>query len=124
MANESTTKNSEVSRTSVHLLLQGKGGVGKSLVAAILVQYLLARGETVNPIDTDPVNQTLSQYEDLSVQPLQLMRDGSVDQRKFDVLLERLLTESGTFVYPSLVRHGGKPCIRVFGSGLPTTHCS
>lgn len=101
MGKESTTKNSEVRRTSVHLLLQGKGGVGKSLVAAILVQYLLARGETVNPIDTDPVNQTLSQYEDLSVQPLQLMRDGSVDQRKFDVLLERLLTESGTFVIDS-----------------------
>src|SRR5215470_7018575 len=101
MANESTIKNSQARTACVHLLLQGKGGVGKSLVAAILVQYLLARGETVNPIDTDPVNQTLSQYEDLSVQPLQLMRDGSVDQRKFDVLLERLLTESGMFVIDS-----------------------
>jgi hypothetical protein len=62
---------------------------------------LLARSETVNPIDTDPVNQTLSQYKDLSVQPLQLMRDGTVDQRKFDILLDRLLTESGTFVIDS-----------------------
>lgn len=101
MANESTTKNSQARTACVHLLLQGKGGVGKSLVAAILVQYLLARGETVNPIDADPVNQTLSQYKDLSVQSLQLMRDGTVDQRKFDVLLERLLTESGTFVIDS-----------------------
>jgi hypothetical protein len=101
MGSESTTKNSEATKACVHLLLQGKGGVGKSLIAAILVQYLLARGETVYPVDTDPVNQTLSQYKDLSAHSLQLMRDGTVDQRKFDALLERLLTESGTFVIDS-----------------------
>jgi len=101
MARENTTKHSEPQTASVHLSLQGKGGVGKSLVAAILVQYFLARGETVYPVDTDPVNQTLSQYKALSVQSLPLMRDGAVDQRKFDALLERLLTESGTFVVDS-----------------------
>jgi hypothetical protein len=98
---EGTTRNSDVQNGSVHLSLQGKGGVGKSLVAAILVQYLLARDVKVHPVDTDPVNQTLSQYRELDVQPLRLLRDGRVDQRIFDVLLEGLLTEPGTFVIDS-----------------------
>jgi hypothetical protein len=97
----SLTRSSEVENASVHLSLQGKGGVGKSLVAAILVQYFLSKGQEVQAVDTDPVNQTLSQYKDLDVQSLRLMRGGTVDQRKFDILLERLLTESGTFVIDS-----------------------
>jgi hypothetical protein len=32
------------SRTSVHILLQGKGGVGKSFIASILTQYFLSKG--------------------------------------------------------------------------------
>ncbi len=46
---------------SIHLSLQGKGGVGKSLVASILAQYFLHTGRDLCCIDTDPVNQTLSQ---------------------------------------------------------------
>lgn len=30
--------------TMVHLILQGKGGVGKSMIAAILGQYFRAQG--------------------------------------------------------------------------------
>src|SRR4051812_14654472 len=37
---------------SIHLSLQGKGGVGKSLVASILAQYFRARGLAVRCIDT------------------------------------------------------------------------
>jgi hypothetical protein len=96
-----TTKGSENDETTVHLSLQGKGGVGKSLVASVLVQYFLARGKSVHAMDTDPVNHTLAQYKELDVQSLELLRDGGVDQRKFDVLLERLLTESGIFVVDS-----------------------
>lgn len=33
--------------TIIHMSLQGKGGVGKSLVAAILSQYLASRGQDV-----------------------------------------------------------------------------
>ena len=41
-----------------HLLMQGKGGVGKSFVASILYQYLKRRGLEVYGCDTDPVNNT------------------------------------------------------------------
>src|SRR5258708_38502135 len=84
--------------TSIHISLQGKGGVGKSLISAILSQYLLSRGQDVHGIDADPVNQTLSEYRGLAVSCLKLLKDGSVDQREFDLLMERFLTESGTFV--------------------------
>ncbi len=83
---------------SIHILLQGKGGVGKSLISAILSQYLLSKGQDVRGIDADPVNQTLSEYRGLAVSCLNLLKEGSVDQREFDLLMERFLTESGTFV--------------------------
>ena len=84
--------------TSVHISLQGKGGVGKSLISAILSQYLLSKGQDVYGIDADPVNQTLAEYRGLAVTRLNLLKEGSVDQREFDLLMERFLTESGTFV--------------------------
>jgi len=83
---------------SIHLSLQGKGGVGKSLIASILAQYFKDRRREVQCIDTDPVNRTLFQYKALNVNRLELLRDGSLDQRGFDDLMERLLTEDATFV--------------------------
>lgn len=94
-------KNAEPVESSIHLSLQGKGGVGKSLIASILIQYFGAKGSDVHAVDTDPVNHTLAQYKQLNVESLELLRDGGVDQRKFDGLMERLLTESGTFVVDS-----------------------
>ena len=35
---------------SIHILLQGKGGVGKSLISAILSQYLLSKGQDVRAL--------------------------------------------------------------------------
>jgi len=84
--------------TTIHISLQGKGGVGKSLISAILSQYLVSRRHDVHGIDADPVNQTMSEYKALSVSRLNLLRDGNVDPREFDLLMERFLTESGTFV--------------------------
>ncbi len=92
------TSGSEIGATSIHISLQGKGGVGKSLISAILSQYLLSKGQDVQGIDADPVNQTLAEYRGLVVNRLNLLKEGSVDQREFDLLMERFLTESGTFV--------------------------
>src|SRR2546423_4846256 len=82
----------------IHLSLQGKGGVGKSLIASLLAQFHMGRGDSVRCVDTDPVNQTLSQYSALKAQHLQLILNGRIDQRGFDALMERLLTEDGIFV--------------------------
>ena len=86
------------SKTAIHIALQGKGGVGKSLISAILSQYLSSKGQDVCGIDVDPVNQTFSEYQGLRVECLNLLREGSIDQREFDLLMERFLKEVGTFV--------------------------
>jgi len=86
--------------TTIHLMLQGKGGVGKSLVAAILAQYLTQQGQKVQCIDTDPLNRTFAQYSALGADRIQVRDEHNrIDQRSFDGLLERFLTEHGaTFV--------------------------
>ena len=82
---------------AIHMSLQGKGGVGKSLVASILAQYLQNDNRSIECIDTDPVNRTLSQYKAVNAGRLELLRNGNVDPRGFDALMERLLTEDVTF---------------------------
>lgn len=84
--------------SEVHFILQGKGGVGKSLIAAILAQYFSSIGAPVKCVDTDPVNQTLVNYKALKAQHIPLMEGSKIDERKFDALMERLLSEDGVFV--------------------------
>ncbi|HEU0202293.1 MAG TPA: conjugal transfer protein TraL [Burkholderiaceae bacterium] len=80
-------------------MLQGKGGVGKSLLSSFLAQYLMDRGvRPVACVDTDPVNQSLSSYRALRAVHLPLMDGSRIDERRFDALMERLLSEDGTFV--------------------------
>jgi len=88
-------------RPRVHITLQGKGGVGKSLVSSLIAQYLRDAGTKVHCVDTDPVNDTLTQYQALEAQHLDLMSDGRVDERAFDELMQRVLTERGSFVIDS-----------------------
>ena len=85
-------------KSSVHLSLQGKGGVGKSLIASILCQHFIRRGLQVRAVDADPINQTLAQYKLLNATKLELLQDGTIDQRAFDRLIEQVLTQPGTYV--------------------------
>ena len=72
---------------TIHLILQGKGGVGKSLVSSLLCQYL-GQNNPVKAIDTDPVNHTLGGYKALNVTELEIRNGDSIDPRKFDELME------------------------------------
>ncbi|MBV8844425.1 MAG: P-loop NTPase, partial [Bryobacterales bacterium] len=92
--------NADFQSPEIHLTLQGKGGVGKSLVAAVLAQYLRQDGRDVRCIDTDPVNGTLAQYTALAADRLRLRDEHNrIEQRAFDALMERFLTEeTATFV--------------------------
>lgn len=72
----------------IHMILQGKGGVGKSLIATILAQYKAAKGQKPLCIDTDPVNATFSAFKALKVQRLQLMVGDEINTRNFDTLVE------------------------------------
>ncbi len=79
---------------TIHLILQGKGGVGKSMIAAFLYQALRHFGKEVIAYDTDPVNSTLAAFAEFHVTTLSVMKDGKIDDRSFDSLLEAIMEVS------------------------------
>ncbi len=83
---------------NVHFTLQGKGGVGKSLISSLIVQFLRSRAEPVAAVDTDPVNATLAGYRAFDTDRLELMEGGSLVERNFDQLIEKVVAEDTHFV--------------------------
>lgn len=83
----------------VHMILQGKGGVGKSLVAALLAQHFTGRGQTPLCIDTDPVNQTFASYTAFNAIRLDLMDGDNLDPRAFDQLVEQVVVADADSIF-------------------------
>mgnify|MGYP001041830081 FL=1 len=76
---------------TIHFILQGKGGVGKSMIAVMLYQAIRHSGRDVIAYDTDPVNATLASFKEFRVTTLDVMKGGNIDACMFDVLLEELV---------------------------------
>lgn len=74
----------------IHMILQGKGGVGKSFIAATLAQYKASKGQRPLCIDTDPLNATFAGYQALRVKRLQIMEADEINPRNFDTMVELL----------------------------------
>lgn len=87
---------------NIHVILQGKGGVGKSLIASLLTQYLLNNNPDPDKplmlIDTDPINKTFSRYERLPVQSLNILENEEINPRKFDEIIELIASSKGDTV--------------------------
>jgi len=77
---------------TIHFILQGKGGVGKSMIASLLFQACKRAEKNVIAFDTDPVNRTLARYKEFDVTEIEIMKGSDIDQRKFDVLFEGLVS--------------------------------
>ncbi len=76
---------------TIHLVLQKKGGAGKSLISSAFYQYLLTNGHSVMGIDTDPSNKTFAKYKALKIVEFELLgSDKKVDARMFDTMLEAI----------------------------------
>lgn len=82
----------------IHMVLQGKGGVGKSMIAAMLAQYKASKGQTPVCIDTDPVNNTFEGYKSLNVQRLNIMDGDEINTRNFDALVEQIATSESDVI--------------------------
>ena len=81
---------------TIHLILQGKGGVGKSVVASWLAEFLIGRGQPVRCIDGDPVNRSLTQIKALNVEKLDLLnQEGIVVRARYDQLVDRFRKGGG-----------------------------
>jgi len=86
-------------RPRVHVILQAKGGVGKSYVSAVVAQYYRNRQCAVRCFDTDPGNATFTQYKALDVEHIgDLIQGGVINQKRFDPLVEKLLNGDGVSV--------------------------
>jgi cellulose biosynthesis protein BcsQ len=89
-------------RGAIHVVMRGKGGVGKSLVLNWLAEYLLPRRKEVWCIDGDPVNRSLALYATLHADKLDPVNsDAIVDRTRSDVVFERFATEESTFLLDS-----------------------
>jgi len=84
---------------SVHFVLMGKGGVGKSMVASLLAQYLTTLNRELMCADTDPTNKTFARYKALNVRHFNISDDKlKVDTRKFDALINLVAEHEGDCV--------------------------
>ena len=84
----------------LNMILQGKGGVGKSLVASLMAQHYQENDITPVCVDTDPVNATFAGYKAFNVHRIELMKDGDIDPLAFDDLIELVMAgdPESTFV--------------------------
>ncbi|ABS45600.1 conjugal transfer protein TraL (plasmid) [Yersinia pseudotuberculosis IP 31758] len=73
---------------NIHMVLQGKGGVGKSFISSLIAQYMASSGQLPLCVDTDPVNASFLGYKALKVRRLEIMEGDEVNTRNFDELVE------------------------------------
>jgi hypothetical protein len=87
-------------QNSVHFILQGKGGIGKTLVSTILAQWLAPRDERpLRCYDTDQENPTFSRYKAMNVKHVPVMTDTrTIDPKRFDALMIDILEAEGNCV--------------------------
>jgi hypothetical protein len=86
-------------KRKVHLVLQAKGGIGKSYVSSLLAQLLQRIYDNPKFIDLDQENPTFSQYGALGASRLSVMDDNhSIDPMMFDKLIEMIITHEGDVV--------------------------
>jgi hypothetical protein len=84
----------------IHIVLAGKGGIGKTFVASLIAQAVLERGEPLLCLDADPVNASLHEICGLRAEPVNLFLADSdeADLDALDRMVERFLTEEATIV--------------------------
>ena len=85
---------------SINIVLQGKGGVGKSFLSSMLAQYFLDfKKIKMNGADTDPVNQSFASIKRIGAVQVEIIKNGAIIQSKFDQVFETIISEQkSTFV--------------------------
>lgn len=82
---------------SVNIVLQGKGGVGKSFLSSMLAQYFLDYKKIkLSGADTDPVNNSFASIKRIGAAQIEILKDGAIIQSKFDGIFETIINEQKT----------------------------
>jgi hypothetical protein len=79
---------------TLHIVIQAKGGVGKSFVSSLLAQYEISKGNEVIGIDTDPSNATFSSIKGLGARWLNILTNGKIDPIQFDTIIKIAFEEN------------------------------
>ena len=79
-----------------NIVVQSKGGVGKSFAAWVLAQFGIDKGHEMYTADTDPGNPTFAGYKALNVQYFDIADDQmQIDRLCFDDLVENIAAHDG-----------------------------
>lgn len=99
-------------QNSIHFVLQGKGGVGKSLIASMIAQYCQKNGHTPACADVDPTTPTLSKTKALNAQLMEITRNGQIVQSLFDPMIVGMLKtnspcviDTGTSSFAPMIKY-------------------
>lgn len=87
-------------KNSVHFILQGKGGIGKTFVSTLLAQWMKKQDEIpLRCYDTDQENATFSRYKGLDAKHVPVMTDSrTIEPKRFDGLIIDILESEGNCV--------------------------
>lgn len=72
----------------IHFVMNGKGGIGKSIVAYNIAQFIKSLDPGSICIDTDPLTPTLYNYKALDPVHIQIASDADVILTRFDEMIE------------------------------------
>ncbi len=104
----------------IHLVMQGKGGVGKSLLAFYIAQYQKHRTGKCLVFDTDPLNQTLARTTALEARVLKLLADDhtTIMKNAFDEMIEscealdaNVVIDVGASLFVPMLEYCDKNCV-------------
>lgn len=86
-------------KNSVHFILQGKGGIGKTFVSTLLAQWMKNQDEIpLRCYDTDQENATFSRYKAMNVKHIPVMDNRTIEPKRFDALIIDILESEGNCV--------------------------
>lgn len=84
---------------TAHLMMQSKGGVGKSVISALLAEYFYEKHNGLKIISTGPIHYTLAKYEALNVLKIQHShKNNQVNQSNFDSVFNNLISDEGSIL--------------------------
>jgi hypothetical protein len=85
---------------TVHFVVQGKGGIGKTLVSSLLGQWIDHNSPgTLQSFDTDQENATLAAYKALNVTEVDVMNpDRTINRKMFDKMMLDILNSNKNIV--------------------------
>jgi hypothetical protein len=86
--------------SNIHLVMQGKGGVGKSLLAYYIALFVIFKKGKCLVFDTDPLNPTLARTSALDAKMLNLLAADNITIVKtaFDQIIEASIEASADVV--------------------------